>query len=518
MSPSGNRTRAGVFRRLTAILLCALAALATVPPAASGREGAWEPGWQEEPAPRLIPAAAIDEASALEEAIADVVDKVGPAVVSVEASYTIVQRFNPWGDEFFDDFFRRFFEEPGPGYERKQPVRSLGSGVIVGKDGYILTNAHVIGQATKVSVRLLNKKEYKAKIVGRDEGTDLAVLRIEPDKEIIAAPLGDSDRIRVGQWAIAIGNPFALENTVTVGVISAKGRQLDPSQGGAARYTSFIQTDASINRGNSGGPLLNIRGEVIGINTMIYSTSGGSIGIGFAIPSNMAHRILESIIKEGRFIRPQMGITYRPVAPEVAKKLGLDPGVGMEVTGVLKGTGAALAGLVPSDIILSVDGKELRQTETLRETVLNHQVGDRVTLGVFRKGKKITLVITLKEAPQEGEEKEKGPAKKKPAREKETAWLGMTIVELTEDIAKELGARDANGVLVARVDPDSPAAAAGLQRGDIIREVEQQPISNIDEFTLAKKKAKEKDGVLLLIERQGSTMYVVVNPKGKEEE
>ena len=499
--------------RKAAVFAAMLTALLLAAPAGRGAltEPRRDPSWPA-PASKSVPS----EASALEEAFTGVAERVGPAVVSVEASYTIVQRFSPWGgDQFFDDFFRRFFEQPPGGYEQRQPVRSLGSGVIISHDGLILTNAHVIGEAKNITVRLLNKKEYKAKIVGKDEDTDLAVLKIDAEANLAAAPLGDSDKIKVGQWAIAIGNPFALENTVTVGVISAKGRQLDPSTGSAARYTSFIQTDASINRGNSGGPLLNLRGEVVGINTMIYSNSGGSIGIGFAIPSNVAKRILDGIVKEGRFVRPQMGIMYGPVSPAVAKKLGLEPGTGMEVTNVLKGTAADAAGIRPSDIILRVDEKELHQVEDLRGTILNHQVGDTMTVEIFRKGKKLTVTVILKEEQKPAEEKSPGKKSAKKASEAGTKWLGLTVIELTDELARELGARDSQGVVVAQVDADSPAAETGLQRGDIIREVEQRPVTNMTEFRQTTKRAKDKEGgVLLLIERHGATSYMVINPSG----
>jgi Do/DeqQ family serine protease len=450
-----------------------------------------------------------DDATALEKAFIDVAERVGPSVVSVEASYTVVQKFSPWGDEYFDEFFRHFFEAPQE-MERQQPVRSMGSGVIVSADGYILTNAHVVGMARNITVRLLNKKEYKARLIGKDEGTDLAVLKIEPGKDIVPAPLGDSDQIRVGQWAIAIGNPFALENTVTVGVISAKGRQLDPSTGAAARYTSYIQTDASINRGNSGGPLLNLHGEVIGINTMIYSPNGGSIGIGFAIPSSTAKRILDGIMKDGRFVRPQMGIMYGPVKEAVAKKLGLEPGIGMEITSVLKGTAAEAAGIQPSDIMVAIDGKTLRQTEDLRNAILEHKVGDRIPVELVRKGKKMRLEVILREEQKPAEDVG-GPQKKKAAGESaEIKWMGMTVIELTDRLAQELGTRNSSGVVVAQVEPGSAAEASGLQRGDIIREVEQEAVANITLFRSAIKKLKEKDGILLLTERQGSTMYLVL--------
>lgn len=488
---------------------------------AASSSGSVKTGAREQvnPSPAASPRAPhpSDEATQLEKAFIDVADRIGPAVVSVEASYTVTQKFSPWGDEYFDEFFRHFFEAP-QGMERQQPVRSMGSGVIVSTEGYILTNAHVVGMAKNITVRLLNKKEYKARLIGKDEGTDLAVLKMDPEKDIVAANLGDSDQIRVGQWAIAIGNPFALENTLTVGVISAKGRQLDPSTGSAARYTSYIQTDASINRGNSGGPLLNLRGEVIGINTMIFSPNGGSIGIGFAIPSSTARRILDAIIKDGRFVRPQMGIMYGPVKEAVAKKLGLEPGIGMEVTSVLKGTAAEAAGIRPSDILLSIDGKPLRQSEDLRGAILEHKVGDRIPVELVRKGRKIRLEVALKEEQKPAEETGVPREKKKGGESAEISWKGMTVIELTDRLAQELGTRDSSGVVIAQVERGGAAEFSGLQRGDIIREVEQQVVGNITAFRAAIKKVTDRDGILLLMERQGSTMYIVVNQPDREPE
>ena len=466
-------------------------------------------------APKLVepshsaPKAPIKDASVLQQAFVSVAEKVGPAVVSVNASYTMVQRFSsPQGDEFFDEFFRKFFEMPQP-YERRQDVTSLGSGFIVTTDGYILTNAHVLGQAKDVMVTLTNKKQYRAKIIGKDDGSDVAVLKIKADEKLVAAPLGDSDAIEVGQWAIAIGNPFALENTVTVGVVSAKGRQLDTRVSGpSGRYTSFIQTDASINRGNSGGPLLNINGEVIGINTLIFSPSGGSVGIGFAIPISMAKRIMEEIIREGRYVRPQMGVMYRALDPEVAKKLGLEPGAGMEITEVFKETAADKAGLKPSDIILSMDDDVLKSTGDLRDVIIKHKVGDTVKLTVFRRDRKMKIDVKLM-GEQTAQEKTEPAGKQEKAGEG-TAWLGMAVSDITPELADRLGITDTDGVVIIKIEPDSAAADAYLAPGDIIREIEQQPVKSVRDFEAAGKRVKPGVDVLLLIERQGSTQYIVI--------
>jgi len=456
-------------------------------------------------------AATADDAPALERAFVEVADKVGPAVVSIVASETVITQYaSPWGDELMDEFFRHFFEPQE--YKRQ----SAGSGFIVSPDGYILTNAHVIGQFKDVVVKLLDKKEYKARIIGIDEDTDVAVIKIKVTDKLAVASLGDSDALRVGQWAIAIGNPFGLDNTLTVGVISAKGRHLESGRNrNAAQYTSFIQTDASINRGNSGGPLINIRGEVIGINTMIYSPSGGSVGIGFAIPVNLAKQTMEGLIKEGKIVRPQIGIAYRPLEPRVAKKLGLPAGMGMEVSDVLKGSAAEAAGLKPGDIILRIDGKPVKEKEDLSGTVLQHKVGDRVTLEVHRKNRKTTVTVVLKEKVRERPEAGTVPGPG-PGREEKARWLGMTVTGISEEAAQKLETNNTSGVLVVSVDPDSAAGISGVQPNDLIREIEQVPISGLKDFSEVSKRVGDKAEVLLLVERQGSTMYLVISKEKKE--
>lgn len=461
-------------------------------------------------------AGSLSDVAAMEQAFVDIADRVGPAVVSVVASYTVSSPASPWGDENFDEFFRHFFEAPPQQMERQQPVISAGSGVIVTTDGYILTNAHVVGQAKNIKVKLLNKKEYPAKLMGKDEDTDIAVLKIVSPEPLTAAALADSDKIHVGQWAIAIGNPFGLENTMTVGVISAKGRKVeDPEGGRVTALTGYIQTDASINRGNSGGPLINIRGEVMGINTMIFSPSGGSVGIGFAIPINIAKSVMEGLIREGRIVRPQLGVMYRPIPADVGKKLGLEADTGMEVSSIIRGSAADKAGLKPGDILVKINGKPLKEADDLRSVVLQEKVGGTVTLSVFRKGRTFDLPITLQEAT--GAKTATGPARgPEAATPGDTqSWLGMEVVALTDDLAQRLEARDVQGIVVAKVDPDSPAANAGLQPYDIVREIEQQPVADLAAFAAAKTRLAAKSSVLFLIERQGATMYLIVERGAK---
>jgi len=513
----------GSTSRRTFALALGLALAASAAPAkvgsdaapAAGRPAADRPASDRPPLQLVGAPPPSDEVVRLEGAFTEISDRVGPAVVSIVSSYTVTHRFSPWGDEGLDDLFGQFFGMP-PQREMQEPVVSAGSGVIVSRDGYILTNAHVVGRAKTVQVKMLDKGEYKAAIIGMDEDTDICVLRIRADRALTAAPLGDSDRIRAGQWAIAIGNPFGLDNTVTVGVISAKARRLDESSGGrTARFTGFIQTDASINRGNSGGPLINIRGEVIGINTMIYSPSGGSVGIGFAIPVNIAKNVMESLIAGRKIVRPQLGVAYRPVSPDVAKKLNLPAGTGMEVSQVLKGTAADRAGLRAGDIILSVDGKPLKEQEDLRGAVLQHQVGDRMLLEVFRRNTRVKLNVILRELQRETAEEAPKGSQKTPGEER--SWLGMTVQDLTEELARQLNTRNTEGVVVTAVAGDSRAQLSGIQRGDIIREIEQQGAHNLKEFEEIGRRIGNKDSVLVLIERRGSSMYVVIERAGKGE-
>jgi Do/DeqQ family serine protease len=342
-------------------------------------------------------------AEALQSAFIEVADQVRPAVVNIGTVHLAkgLRSFtpNPFADDpAFRDFFEQFFPRQGPPGEFRQP--SLGSGVIIDRRGYILTNFHVVKGADEITVKLSSKKEYRGRTVGTDAKTDLAIVRIQPDVELTVAKLGDSERLRVGEWAVAIGNPFGLDQTVTVGVISATGR----SDVGIATYENFIQTDASINPGNSGGPLLNLKGEVVGINTAIVAAGQG---IGFAIPINMVKRVVNQLVEKGKVVRGWIGVAVQPVTLELAQSLGARGTGGAVVASVYSGGPAAEAGLRQGDLILSFGGTPLQDYHHLQRLVAETEVGKAVTLQILRKKQALDLKVTIAEMPGDGPTKTK---------------------------------------------------------------------------------------------------------------
>ena len=436
----------------------------------------------------------------LSEAFRDVAKKVSPAVVYVSVEQTVKGQQVPeqFRDFFGDDFMRRFFGTPDQQREYKQ--RGLGSGFIVSKDGYILTNNHVVEKADKVKVTLADKREFNAKVIGTDPKTDVAVIKIEGDNFPVA-PLGDSSKLEVGDWAIAIGTPFGLAQTVTAGIISAEGR----ANIGIVDYEDFIQTDAAINPGNSGGPLVNIDGEVIGINTAIVGQSGGYQGIGFAIPINMAKNIMDSLMTKGKVVRGWLGVVIQNISPEIAKGFGLKETTGSLVGDVLKGGPAEKAGIERGDVIISFDGKPIDNTNTLRNLVAQTEVGKKVPVVVIRNNKEKTIEVTIGEQEAGMQAKVGGQTP-----EAETK-SGITVQELTPEIAKELGYGDDKGVVISDVDQGSVAAEVGLRRGDLIKEVNRQIVKSLADYNKAMASVGEKESFLLLIRRGDNTLYVVVN-------
>jgi serine protease Do len=434
-------------------------------------------------------------------------DKVGPSVVPIFSEQTVAVS-SPFGQgpgadpfrEFFgDDFFKRFFGgQQGGG---KQTVRGLGSGVIVTPDGYILTNNHVVEGATKLTVMLSDKKRLDAKVIGTDPQTDVAVIKVDA-QNLPAAELGDSDNVRVGQWVIAVGNPFQLMHTVTSGIISAKGR----SSVGLADYEDFIQTDASINPGNSGGALADLDGKVIAINTAISTPSGGSVGIGFAIPINMARNVMDTLISKGHVSRGYLGVLLQNVDDNLAKALDLKSNEGVIVADVTPGSPAEKAGLKRGDVILSLDGKPVKDTIELRNAVAQTAPGITVHLGIVRDGKQIDEVASLGEKPNEektaggGEQEDNATSGK----------LGLTIQDLTPDIARQLGYDNERGALISAVEDGSPADEAGLRRGDLILAVNRAPIGSATDLTNALRAVASGDAVAMLVRRGGNTFYVAI--------
>jgi serine protease Do len=429
-------------------------------------------------------------------AFVEVAKKVKPSVVSIRSERTVtVSPGEGFGEDFFkgspfEDFFKRYGGPP-----RKQRQVGEGSGVIVDGRGYILTNHHVVANADKLSIRLLDGRELQGSIQGSDPKTDLAVIRVE-DRELPVASLGDSDKIQVGEWAIAIGSPFGLQETVTVGVISAKGR----TGLGTGTYEDFLQTDASINPGNSGGPLVNIDGEVIGINAMIIQPGQG---IGFAIPINLAKAIMLQLIDRGKVVRPWVGIGLQDLSPELMKSFNVTEKEGAVVSQVFEGSPAEKAGFKVGDIIITLDGVKIKNSQDVVREVLKKQVGQRVRFGVLREGKEIDVSATTVEMPAEKKDARAAASEKK-------EWFGLHVTTVTPDIVRELGLSRTEGVVVQEVDPGSPGANAGLRKGDVIVEVNRQKIKDEDEYQQAMEKVKPDQGALFLVNRGGSTFFVSV--------
>jgi len=425
------------------------------------------------------------------------------AHVAVNISTTKIvksmQRLSPFQsrefkDFFGDEFFRHFFGQR-PEQEMKQ--RSLGSGVVVSGDGYILTNNHVVADADEILVTLSDKKKYEAQIIGRDPKTDLALIKIKTENTILAARLGDSDKLRIGEWVVAIGNPFGLGSTVTAGIVSAKGRVI-----GAGPYDNFIQTDASINPGNSGGPLFNLDGEVIGVNTAIVSQSGGSVGIGFAIPINMAKSVMPQLKERGKVIRGWLGVSIQEVTQEIKEQFGLASEEGALIGEVTKGSPADKGGLKRGDVIIDFDGKKVKAMKTLPAMVAETPVGKEVEIVIIRKGKEKRLTITIGEL-----EEDTRAAAAIPEMEES---FGLSVQELTPEIAEGLSLKGEKGVVISGVKKGSPASDAGLQRGDLIQEIEHEPVENLSDYKRIMKESSSKKQILIVIKHQGHSRYVVL--------
>lgn len=401
---------------------------------------------------------------------------------------------NPF-DYFNDEFFNRFFGMPSQREKPSSREAVRGTGFIVSPDGYIVTNNHVVEEAGKLLVTLHNGQKYAAQVVGLDPKTDLAVIKIS-EKNLPYLRFGNSDRLKVGDWSIAIGNPFGLQATVTVGVISAKGR----NQLHIADFEDFIQTDAAINPGNSGGPLLNIDGEVIGVNTAIVSGSGGYIGIGFAIPSVMAQRIIDQLISDGQVTRGFLGVTLQTVDAELANCYKLDKVRGALVTDVMKGSPADIAGLKQEDVIIAYDGREVESLSGLRNAISLMKPGTRIVLTVVREGKTIEIPVTITLSPVDD-----GVAT--------LHRMGIRVQNITQDLAKKLGvAADTKGVVIVGVDAGSSAASSGVIPGQIILAVNRQRVVSVEEINSVLKESKE-ESILLMVSQGEVIRFIVLKPE-----
>lgn len=416
--------------------------------------------------------------------------------------------FRQFRDFFGDDFFDRFFRPRLPEGEFK--IQGLGSGVIIdGENGYIITNNHVVEDADELKITLGDKREFDGKVIGTDPQTDIAVVKIEGEKgSLPVAKFGNSDNIKVGQWAIAIGNPFGLTQTVSVGVISATGR----ANVGVAQYEDMIQTDAAINPGNSGGPLVNIRGEVIGINTAIFTRSGGYQGIGFAIPVNMVKIIMKDLVEKGKVTRGWLGVVIQDIDPSLAKSFNVTVTEGVLVSDVQDNSPAKEAGFERGDIIVDYEGRPIRDVNHLRNIVAQTEVGKKVKLKVLRDGKEKELTVKIGEQPADLFTLGPGGA---PVPGKEQKELGLTVQNITKEIAKNLGIEEQSGVIVSDVQPDSPAGMSDIREGDIIKEVNRKKVSNVTDFKTAMGEADKEKGVLMLVKRGDFSRYVIIKGKGK---
>lgn len=422
-------------------------------------------------------------------------EKAGPSVVNirtvktVESQGQVFRHFfgpqDPHGQSPFDDFFERFFDGNDP---REFKQRSLGSGFILDSEGYIVTNNHVIENADQIQVKLKNGNEYDAEIIGTDPNTDLALIKIESDKKLPALELGDSDAIKIGEWVVAIGNPFGLEHTVTAGIVSAKGRVI-----GAGPYDDFVQTDASINPGNSGGPLLNMKGEVIGINTAIVA--GGS-GIGFAIPSSLAADIISQLKQSGEVTRGWLGVGIQELNDELREYYNVDSGV--LVSQVFAGDPADKAGMKPNDIIIEVNGQAVDSPRELSRTVAEIRPGQKAEIKFIRDGKTKTLNIELAKRQEDmiaGRTEGLGPGSMK------DSGLGLDVTDITPEIAKQYNLEDTQGVIVNQVARQSKADEAGFQKGDIIREINHKKIDSVKDLQKIIENAKQGDSLSFYVIR-----------------
>ena len=424
--------------------------------------------------------------------------KTMPVVVNIA---TASQRSARSGsNDPIEDFFSRLFGEAVP---RENNLRSLGSGILINKDGEILTNYHVVRYADTIKVKLADQSEHEARLIGKDDRTDLALIKIRKSTgNFPFAKLGTSAQLDVGDWVMAIGNPFGLEHTVTAGIVSAKGRVI-----GAGPYDNFIQTDASINPGNSGGPLINAAGEVVGVNSAIFSQSGGNVGIGFAIPIDLAKKVVEQLRKNGRVVRGWLGVRAQDVTPAIAQSLGLtrSPGEMAVVTEVTENSPAADAGVKTGDIIVEFNGKPVPKSHDFPGVIADTPPGQRITLKIIREKKEQTVAVKIGELADEND-----PNQQLEARDPE---LGLRVQRITPEAARRLGLTSSRGVLVIEVLPGSPADQVGVEPADVIREVNQRPVTNVKDFERATRQGRRGDRILLLVQRGDNAVFFAVKRK-----
>jgi serine protease Do len=459
------------------------------------------------------------------ESFADLAEKLLPSVVNISTTQTLKsetqgERSGPGRPQLppgspFEEFFKDFFDRNGERGEKLEPrarkATSLGSGFIIDAAGYIVTNNHVIADADEINVILYDDTRLKAEVLGRDSKTDVAILKVTTDKKLVPAAWGDSDKARVGDWVLAIGNPFGLGGSVTAGIVSARQRDIH-----SGPYDDFLQTDAAINRGNSGGPMFNADGEVIGINTAIYSPSGGSIGIGFAIPSNIAREIAGALISDPEHVvrRGWLGVRIQAVTGEIAETLGLDKPRGALVASVNENGPAQSGGIQPGDVILTFDGKPVSDMRHLPRVVAETRVGKTVPVTVWRKRREEKLQVAVGRLDETEQVAARDvPEKKSAKRESPTITaLGLTLSNVTPELKDKFSLKDDRGVVVVDVVKDSPAAEKDLRPGDVIMEASQEEIKSAGQIASKIEEAKRtgRRSILLLVERQGDLRFIAL--------
>jgi len=450
------------------------------------------------------------------DSFADMVEGLLPAVVNISSTqkaedpsdHPEMPQFPPGSP--FEDFFEEFMGERGMG-QPSIPPASLGSGFIIDAEkGIVVTNNHVVKDADEVRVIFHDDESVEAEVIGRDEKTDIAILKIETDKKLTAVKFGNSDVLRVGDWVVAIGNPFGLGGTVTAGIVSARSRDIR-----SGPYDDYIQTDASINRGNSGGPMFNLRGEVIGINTAIFSPTGGSVGIGFAIPSALAEPVINQIVEFGRTRRGWIGVRIQTVTDEIAESLGLDKTTGALVASITPDGPAEKAGLKPGDILLEFNGKTINEMREVPRIVAETKIDSEAPLVVWRDNKKVKTKISVAELEKAEEEGLLGSVASSSTISKgiEVDKLGLTVNKLDETLRENYGIpRSVSGIIISDIDPSSEAARKGLDEGDVIVEINQQPVKNPENANdIIRRAAKNnRSSVLLLVNRDGDVQFVAL--------
>ncbi len=461
----------------------------------------------------ISPVAAL--AKGAPDSFADLAEKLLPAVVNVNTTQTIkVERRSMPQIPGMEEFFKRYGREKDSkknGDERPltRQRQSLGSGFVIDPSGIIITNNHVIDKADEVMIKMHDGREFKAVVIGKDSKLDLAVLKVETDKPLPYVKFGDDSKSRIGDWVLAIGNPYSLGGTITAGIISARNRDIN-----SGPYDKYIQTDAAINRGNSGGPMFNMDGEVIGINTAIFSRSGGNIGIGFAIPSNQAQHVISQLRKYGHTKRGRIGISFQQVTDDIAESLGMEEGHGALVSSVVEGGPADKAGILAGDIIIEYEGEVIKKRNELPIWVANTEIGKKVKLVVLRKGKRKKLTLVIDELPEDVEDDEESAmADDEDDSSEAQEVLGMTLEPITDKTRKVLKLEDdVKGVLIAAVDRNSPSGQKGLRRGDIIVEITQEAVKTVDGAVarIAELKDKGRKSILLKFIRRGNTAFVTV--------